>query len=318
MSIQLLLKNIGPLDNCDIVLDKLTVLVGHNNTGKSLICKSFYLMINGLGMGKKEIQQFFKDNVYNPELFVCEACESSLNLIHNDMVFSQVVFNPFEVTINDNELPIKDCIYVDSPLILNEKLPKAYTSTWYKDDLKYKLTHPLEDKLEPNTEVMKILDSMLDGDLVAIENKKYLYYKRTDGILVETVNTPNGLKTLLLIKALLKNGHLKKGTLLMLDESEIFLHPGWQLKYARVLALLIKYCGLSILIDTSSLYFLEALDMFSKYYGIREGTHFYLSHSAEGSVNFTDEREDMQKVYNSLLSAFEELDDLRLEQEDNL
>ena len=315
MSVQLILENIGPINNCTIDLDQLTVLVGDNNTGKSLICKSFYLMVNGLGMGKIETEQFLKDNVFNPELFVCENCKSSLTLMDGTMALASVKFNPFEVTINNSDPMLKDCIYVDSPLILNEKSPKEPTSMWYKDDLKQKLIQSKQFQCRHTDEIIEILNTMLTGNLVQVENKNYLYYKRSDGVLVETINTPNGLKTLLLIKTLLLNGYLTKGTILMLDETEIFLHPAWQLKYARILTLLIKYCGLTVLIDTSSLYFIEALDMFSKYYGIGEGSHFYLSQRTGNGVSFSDEKEDMQKIYNSLLSAFEELDYMRLEQD---
>ena len=90
MSVQLLLENIGPITNCKIDLNQLTVLVGDNNTGKSLICKSFYLMINGLGMEKIETEQFFKDNVFNPELFVCENCKSSLTLMDGEFPYHQL------------------------------------------------------------------------------------------------------------------------------------------------------------------------------------------------------------------------------------
>ncbi|AMP20575.1 hypothetical protein AZF37_04770 [endosymbiont 'TC1' of Trimyema compressum] len=65
-----------------------------------------------------------------------------------------------------------------------------------------------------------------------------------------------------------------------------FFILAWQLRYARILTLLIKHCGLTVLVDTSSLYFIEALDMFSKYYGIRDGSHFYLSNRTEEGVYF--------------------------------
>ena len=318
MSVQLILESIGPIGNCKIDLDQLTVLVGDNNTGKSLICKSFYLMINGLGIGKVETDQFLKDNVFNPELFVCENCESSLTLMDGEIPISSVKFNPFEVSINDNDSTLKDCIYVDSPLILNERLPNEPTSMWYKDDLKQKLIQPNKAQCENIDEVNEILNTMLTGNLVQVEKKNYFYYERNDGVLVETINTPNGLKTLLLIKTLLKNGYLTQGTILMLDETKIFLHPAWQLRYARILTLLIKHCGLTVLVDTSSLYFIEALDMFSKYYGIRAGSNFYLSNRTDDGIYFSDETDNMQKVYNSLLSAFEELDYMRLEQEGDL
>ncbi|AMP20574.1 hypothetical protein AZF37_04765 [endosymbiont 'TC1' of Trimyema compressum] len=161
-------------------------------------------------MEKIETEQFLKDNVFNPELFVCENCKSSLTLMDGEFPISSVKFNPFEVTINDNETALKDCIYVDSPLILNEKLPMEPTSMWYKDDLKHKLITPNTSNCYAIDEVVKILDTMLTGNLVQVENRNYLYYERSDSVLVETINTPNGLKTLLLIKALLNNGYLKK------------------------------------------------------------------------------------------------------------
>lgn len=101
-----------------------------------------------------------------------------------------------------------------------------------------------------------------------------------------------------MLKTLLENGSLEQNGTIILDEPEIHLHPSWQLILAEVIVLLQKEFNMHILLNTHSPYFLRAIEVYSKKYGIDHETKYYLIES-EGEfsviIDVTHATDEMYK-----------------------
>ena len=100
---------------------------------------------------------------------------------------------------------------------------------------------------------------------------------------------------------------------MILDEPEIHLHPEWQLIYAELIVLLQKTFNLTILLTTHSPYFLEAIEVFSEKYSVKDKTKYYLAHMQGKEATFHDVTDDTSKIYQLLAAPFDKLDALRRE-----
>jgi len=124
-------------------------------------------------------------------------------------------------------------------------------------------------------------------------------------------NVSTGMKTFVIIQQLLLNGTLEKNGTLILDEPEIHLHPEWQKLFAEIIVLLQKDYGLHILINSHSPYFIEALEVYTKKYGIQESARFYLAEDSEdgNSATIRDVSDNLEPMYKLLYKPLQDLDD---------
>ena len=72
-----------------------------------------------------------------------------------------------------------------------------------------------------------------------------------------------------------------------------------------------KYFNMTILLTTHSPYFINALEVYSVKYGIRDLLTTYVSNIQEGMVEFEDVTNHMDRVYTLLAEPFNELEELR-------
>lgn len=111
------------------------------------------------------------------------------------------------------------------------------------------------------------------GDLV-LRGQRFVL-SLPGGSYLSAGNISAGLKTLTIVNTLLKGGYLDKGSVLILDEPEIHLHPYWQVKLARDIVLLWKRAGVYALVNTHSPYFVQALRFYTEREGLVSSTRYY-------------------------------------------
>ncbi|WP_080987981.1 AAA family ATPase [Bifidobacterium animalis] len=134
-----------------------------------------------------------------------------------------------------------------------------------------------------------------------------------DGEALKLHNASMGVKSLLLLHRLVSTGVVRAGTVLILDEPEIHLHPKWQLSYAKILMMLAKQMDVKVLVTTHSPYFLDALHVYMEREGMLQRFHVYLPESdAHGMDVFNEADETQQAAYMMRLAEpFDELDRVR-------
>lgn len=313
MKFEFLLDNIGTINNARIGLEDLTILVGTNSIGKSLIAKSAYLSIKGLLSTDRELLDLVESEVYKPELYRMKQ-DIRLRFRIDGKTAMDLGFNPLVVSTFIPDEKITDVTYVDSPLSIHDIVP-AKLGNGHDDDLKGKLLRRKEG-FDPAGDgeiaaINTLLDEVLEGQGMAYDKEKRQFCLQVGPELRVPMNrAPNGLKSFLILRELLNNGYLTRGSVLVLDEPEILSHPSWQLSYAHILARIIRSLGVKVMVNTCGLYFIEALEMYSVSYKL--GAAYYLGARLDGGYTFEDQEGSLQKIYNALLEPYEKLDDLRM------
>lgn len=313
MNIKFTLSNIGPIVRGEIDLNDLTVLVGMNSTGKSLISKSAYISLRSLNLSDEELSGLIEDEAYKPELYR-NVKGSALELYVNEDLKLKMSFGPLRIETSGFQEGIAEITYVDGPLVINEVVPTSF-SLQHNDDLKRKLIHPkfgftMTDP-DRGREINNLFNEVLDGHQLEYQEKEDQFYLRlSESLTVPANRSPNGIKSFLILQKLFNNGYLTPNSVLILDEPEILSHPSWQLNYAHILLKLAKYYHLKVVVNSCSLYFIEALELYSKSYSLI--ADFYLGSKQDDGYNYVKENESLQKIYNALLDPYEKLDDLRM------
>lgn len=128
-------------------------------------------------------------------------------------------------------------------------------------------------------------------------------------------NLSAGLKVFLMLQELILNGSLIEQGTVILDEPEIHLHPLWQVKLAELVVLLQKALKLHILIMTHSPYFVGALDIYSKKYGVIDDNRYYFVERREDGGVVRDVTQHLAVIYDSLAQPYQTIEDEAMELE---
>ncbi len=171
----------------------------------------------------------------------------------------------------------------------------------------------IEDRMQ---EVLSRLNEVSSGSIQHDESRFYYYKDKNTNVKFSINNLSAGLKTFVIIKALLENGAIQEKDVLILDEPEIHLHPSWQMIYAEVIILLQKAFDLTIMLTTHSSHFLEALQLFAGKHGISEKCSYYLAEDEGDGCIFKDMSDDITPIYAQLVNPSILLDKIRYEVED--
>ena len=123
----------------------------------------------------------------------------------------------------------------------------------------------------------------------------------------------DGIKDIGIIQTLLQNNKLKENSFLIIDEPESSLHPEWEVRFAEILVLLATDLNIHIYLNSHSPMFIEAISLYSQYYGLIKETNFYLTQKHKN--NKYDFRKinpkNMGAVYENLTRPYDELDKLK-------
>lgn len=218
----------------------------------------------------------------------------------------------------------KNIIYIDSPSVLefdneinvnkqihfqllNKKLTKSVSDVY--DDKAYKKLIDFKEKI----------DELIGGEFIYNPKSRKFSFKKED-VIFSMENTASGLKQLGILQILLENNELMEDSFLIMDEPEFNLHPEFQIKLAQILVLASKELNITIYINTHSPFLVEAIEVYSKEYGLYDETNFYLTEESNNigkyDYNLVDDL-DIMDVYKNLGNPFEILNAIRFKLELN-
>lgn len=139
------------------------------------------------------------------------------------------------------------------------------------------------------------LNAILNGGIQVerdiLVNK--LYYSRNDGLKIPLNQAATGAISFSILAKLLENGHLHRGTLLIVDEPEAHLHPKWIVEYARILVLLQKSLDVKIVLSSHNPDMIAAIDAIARKEEISGKVSFYFAvPSPDDSFQYVFEKQD--------------------------
>ena len=129
----------------------------------------------------------------------------------------------------------------------------------------------------------------------------------------KSVLAASGIKQIGILELLLSDFKLQPGSFLIMDEPEVSLHPEWQIRFAEILVLLVNDLDIQIYLNSHSPMFIEAISLYSQYYGLIDETNFYLTIKEKNNrFDFKKiDSKDMGEVYENLTKPYDELDKLK-------
>lgn len=203
-------------------------------------------------------------------------------------------------------------IYIETPFVLERIFTFGEKPHWreilsacYNDSNE-------KPQMSANTEIIDFIQNEIFGQAtfgLDKENVKYYYQVDKDSSKISLQNSACGIKSFALLFSLLKEDNITKDTLLLIDEPENHLHPEWQIKYAQLICLLIKK-GFSVVINSHSPTFIQALGAFSNKYGISNKSSFYLAEQSKEANNYSkieDVSNNVERIYENLIVPTEKL-----------
>ena len=228
----------------------------------------------------------------------------------------QLTFSLDECVKSVRELAVSSTsLYIDDPFVLDE-LNNVYSfftteSSMHKKNIIEKLRDTPEKAVEERVlsellinkrleEITQLMDTVASGKVL----KRYHYMYQMNGDIskeLDVASLSTGLKSFVIIKQLLLNGALNEKDVIVLDEPEIHLHPEWQLIYAEIIVLLQKKFDFHIIVTTHSSHFMEALELFSKKYGISKRCNYYLADVKEDGAYFENVTDNLSKIYKQMV-----------------
>lgn len=243
----------------------------------------------------------------------------------------------FNIDFEDNDLSsddvfksegwftLNDIYYIDSFSILdldqNLGLNDSEHAIFLTNNLKKEADESddlFDDKVNENI-------ISLENEINKIINGEFLYengeltYSPKNGEKCRMKNTASGIKQVGIIQLLLNNRKLKEDSFLVIDEPEVNLHPSWQVKFAGVLALLVKNLNVSLYINSHSPVFIEAIDAWAYYYDLTEDTKYYLSEKSMDKKGFNNifevDSEELYKIYDNLGNPYDDIDEIRIKKQ---
>jgi predicted ATPase len=218
----------------------------------------------------------------------------------------------------------REAIYIETPYFLDYKVPFSqfnfYEQKQYHQSLLYQ-------KLTDKSAKSDILDEIHNKQIIKFQNKinqliegtfnfnnRGLIKFKQKNKTFDLPNTSTGFKSIGILQLLLENRKLKENSYLIMDEPEVHLHPEWQVKLAQILVLLVKDLNVNLFINSHSPQFIEAIEVYSIKYGLRDETNFYLTKKDENSEKYNVEKieyDNLYEIYNNLGDPYDIIDEVR-------
>jgi len=253
------------------------------------------------------------------------ALRSEIRLRIKDREVKVSVIKNENIEITNSFSLNTEVIYMDDPFALDDFTSFRYSSINHRDHLKSKLLIDNEESTVKNAideiitskrleKVLVELNKVCKGELIRKTSspRTTISYKEGDSeTALDIKNISTGIKTFAIVKTLLLNGGLEENGILVLDEPEIHLHPEWQLVFAKLIVLLNKEFNMHILLNTHSPYFLDAIDVYSHFYGVFSKCKYYLAEDVDGLASMIDVTSNIELIYDKLSKPFQLLENER-------
>jgi len=306
------LKNIGMIKEADVKLDGLTLIAGENDTGKSTVGKTLFILTKAISFVKENGESLNKIEWLFDKVSKKQLLKQDTYIKIDEIEFDYL---NKKVKLENKDL---DVIFIETPFIFNlyetfSGINKAnsiidfeipFNYLWW--DLYIKLSSIAKNKSSISfDEVIFQIEAILNGKLKKyneINKDKWVFVR--DNLELEMENIAMGIKQFAIIYALIKNGYLSKEKILIIDEPEVHLHPKWQIEYAKLIVELVKK-GIKVLVTSHSPFFIEAVDKLS--FDIEKNYYF----AEEGIIKKDN---DLGLMYEKLNIVIDELEDLEVEE----
>ena len=223
----------------------------------------------------------------------------------------------------DDPLFLGNVVYMDSisPLEVmrledNMKMPHHFKALF--DKFRYKSERDVDEDL--NSRFSSKITDLIHGRFEYMEddldcNGEGFKFER-DNVSFSMKTSSSGLKQIGSIQMLINNNQLARNDFLIIDEPEVNLHPEWQVRLAELLVILVHDLNVTVYVNSHSPHFIEAIEVLSVKYGLRDETRFYMTSFVEefNKYDFVElDYSNLRELYRNLGNPYNEINKIRLE-----
>ena len=349
------IQDVGPLSSAEVEINGITVITGENNTGKSIVGKSLFAILNAQNNLEKKVKNAikkasggvswskgeavkavalasFKDefgdricNIHHEGSIasvkiIMDGVESEV-VVENDRVVDFI--NPRNIKLQPVLIDDALCVALDmlsySPSSLKafpERIIQTLGSLFPSDNAESSIPGTLRQTIFEL--ILEKFKGLIAGRMIT-ENGRFAYVENErTGKVLPLAGVSSGLKFFALLQEFVLNGMISEKSAVILDRPESYLHPQWQIDFAKIITAMQNVLGLHILITSCSPYLISAIDVYSKRYGINENNRYYFAECvSEGNV-VRDVTGNLAVIYDSLAEPYQIIEDAAMELENTL
>lgn len=130
-------------------------------------------------------------------------------------------------------------------------------------------------------------------------------YRTERGHELSVCNVAAGIKMFGMIRILVDKGHLREGSVLMLDEPEVHLHPQWINLLADVLVILARDLGVKVIMTTHNPQMLMAVEAKSGTGGL--ASYYHLTRDENGNTACSDVTGSLEIAYGEMARPVQDI-----------
>lgn len=213
-----------------------------------------------------------------------------------------------DVSAYKRMLSVNKVFYIESPLVSTPVVDNNQVR------IRKNIRPIIENVEEPHSFIADFavdLQRILGGRTVLAENglvRKEWMFETADTKRYPLRECATGIKSFSILEILNRYGCLTPGTVLIIDEPEVHLHPQWIVEYARLLVLLAKNVGVKVLIASHSpamvravVEFVDSLDFSAHariYQAVTDG-------KSPDRFSFVDRNMDIGEIFDSFNVSYE-------------
>ena len=223
----------------------------------------------------------------------------------------------------DDPLFLGNVVYMDSisPLEVmrledNMKMPHHFKALF--DKFRYKSERDVDEDLNSrfSSKITDLIHGRFEymGDDLDCNGEGFKFER--DNVSFSMKTSSSGLKQIGSIQMLINNNQLARNDFLIIDEPEVNLHPEWQVRLAELLVLLVHDLNVTVYVNSHSPHFIEAIEVLSVKYGLRDETRFYMTSFVEefNKYDFVElDYSNLRELYRNLGNPYNEINKIRLE-----
>lgn len=240
-------------------------------------------------------------------------CKMEYNIQFSDESLTINVDNENQFTFRD----FSNVIYMDSLSAMDFQL-NGQNIHYHYLSLYNCLSHvqPLNtngvyDNVDEILGIANKFNRMLNGTF-KLDFNRFIF--ESNGKTYDVKNVSSGYKQIGVLQKLLNNNQISNKTLLILDLPEVNLHSEMQVNLAKLLIEMCKELNIYLYINTHSALLIEAMEVYSVKYGLKEEINFYLSHKNKDTEKFDIkqiQKNKLYEIYNDLGDPYDIIDRIR-------
>lgn len=198
------------------------------------------------------------------------------------------------------------------PAFFDKYRSGAFGAQYVISNTDYDMTYSDEKENQTVSDLMRELSDIISGSIEKDEEGGELKFAEKHGDnnigFVHLENLASGMKTISVLVHALRNGTIRRGRVVVIDEPESNLHPEWQVKFARMLVALNKKLSVKVLLNTHSPYFLKAIEYYSGKEDIGGIKFYQMVQEPDGLLYQTEDcTGNTNKIFQSMYKPFQDI-----------